>query len=419
MMKILFISILKLLSSCSKSNKNNYLLIGKTKDIKDGIWLYLKVRLHLTLNTMKKFSFILFISILLVSCKKQEEINIEYLTKKFNKNIENIHTAEYNVQNIRTFLTGTVWDNEGFAVLEKDKNDTIFGFSFYGIRNDINKSSIYKDGIGFQISNAKNNFKQEEGGLHFLGSLGGQMIYKDFFKLDSIYKNVEISETENSFIINYEFEDDLKNKISQKTKKLELNKETFLPKKVTTSLQPDFGDKQTIVFVFENIKTNENIEKNINTYIQDLNKFELIKKEKSKPNALLKKSLPAISLKNLFNENEMIEIKTDKITLIDFWEVWCGPCIASFPKVEDLKNKFSFKLNIVGIVTEDIENAIKLVKKKGTSFLNLIGNKELKKTFSVNSWPRYFLIDNNGIIQKEYFGFSEQIEKDIEELIRK
>jgi hypothetical protein len=37
----------------------------------------------------------------------------------------------------------------------------------------------------------------------------------------------------------------------------------------------------------------------------------------------------------------------------------------------------------------------------------------------VNSWPRYFLIDNNGIIQKEYFGFSEQIEKDIEELIRK
>ena len=226
MMKILFISILKLLSSCSKSNKNNYLLIGKTKDIKDGIWLYLKVRLHLTLNTMKRISIILLTSILLVSCKKQEEINIEYLSEKFNESIENIDKVQYNVENIMTFSDGNISDNKGFAVLEKKPSDTIFGFSFYGIRNDINKSSIYKDGIGFQISNAENNFKQEKGGLHFLGSPGGQMIYKDFFKLDSTYKNVGISETENSFIINYEFEDDLKNKISQKTKKLELNKET-------------------------------------------------------------------------------------------------------------------------------------------------------------------------------------------------
>lgn len=372
---------------------------------------------------MKKIHFIsvltLLISILLVSCKKQEEINIEYITKKFNKNIENIKIVEYKIQNIRTFSNGTVWDNEGFAVLEKDKNDTIFGFSFYGIRNDINKSSIYKDGIGFQISNNKNNFRQRKAGLHFSGSVGGQMVYKDFFKLDTDYKNVQISETENSFILEYKFEDDLKNKITDKTKKIELDKSSFLPKKVTTSLQPDFGSKQSTVYIFKNLKTNESIEKNVNKYIEDLNKFELIKEEKSKPNPLLKKSLPEISLKNLFNENEMIEIKTDKITLIDFWEVWCGWCIAAFPKVEDLKNKFSSKLNIVGIVTEDKENAVKLVKKKGTSFLNLIGNKELKKVFSVNSWPRYFLIDKNGIIQKEYHGFSEQIEKDIEELIRK
>jgi thiol-disulfide isomerase/thioredoxin/outer membrane lipoprotein-sorting protein len=368
---------------------------------------------------MKRISIILLISILLVSCKKQEEVNIEYLSGKFNESIENIDKVQYNVENIMTFSDGNIWDNKGFAVLEKKPTDTIFGFSFYGIRNDINKSSIYKDGIGFQISNKKNNFRQEKGGLHFLGSPGGQMVYKDFFKLDNKYQNVEISETETSYILDYKFEDDLKNKNTGKTKKLELNKETFLPLKVTTSIQPNFGDKQTVVYVFQNLKTNENVEKNIKEYIQDLNKLELIKEEETKPNELLKKPLPVISLKNLFNENETVVIKTDKITLIDFWEVWCGPCIASFPKVEGLKNKFSSNLNIVGIVSEDKENAVKLVNKKGTTFLNLIGNKELKETFSVNSWPRYFLIDKNGIIQKEYHGFSEQIEKDIEELIRK
>ncbi|HDY67155.1 MAG TPA: redoxin domain-containing protein [Candidatus Scalindua sp.] len=368
---------------------------------------------------MNRISTILLTSILLVSCKEQPKIDIEYLSIKFNESINKIEKVQYDVRYIITFSDGNVWDNTGFAVIEKEPNDTIFGFSFYGLRNDNNKSAIYKDGLGFQISNKKKNFRLENGSLHLLGSPGGQMIYEDLLKLDTVYKSAEVTETDNSYIINYIFKDDLKNKVTDKKKILELSKVTFLPRKVKTSLQPDFGDKQTIVYVFNNLKTNKNIDKNISEYIKELNEFELIKDEKPKPNVLLNKSLPFITLKNLLDESETVEIKTDRITLIDFWEVWCGPCIASFPKVEDLKNKFPSDLNIIGIVSEDRENAIKLVEKKGTTFLNLIGNKELKKTFSVNSWPRYFLVDKNGIIQKEYFGFSEQIEKDIQQLIAK
>ncbi len=87
--------------------------------------------------------------------------------------------------------------------------------------------------------------------------------------------------------------------------------------------------------------------------------------------------------------------------------------------MENLKNKFQSELNVIGIVSEDHENAIKLVEKKGTTFRNLVGNNDVKKEFGVNSWPRYFLVDKNGIVQKEYFGFSEQIEKDIKEFITK
>ena len=126
-----------------------------------------------------------------------------------------------------------------------------------------------------------------------------------------------------------------------------------------------------------------------------------------------------MELSDLFDKNTIIKVNNNKLTLIDFWEVWCSPCIASFPKVESLKNKFESELNVFGIVSEDYENAIKMVEKKGTTFQNLIGNNELEKEFGVNSWPRYFLVDKNGIVQKEYFGFSEQIEKDIKEFITK
>lgn len=69
------------------------------------------------------------------------------------------------------------------------------------------------------------------------------------------------------------------------------------------------------------------------------------------------------------------------------------------------------------MVSEDIDNAKKLVTTKGTTFLNLIGDDELEQKFSVNSWSRYFLVDHKGIILKEYFGFSEKIENDIKNII--
>jgi hypothetical protein len=71
----------------------------------------------------------------------------------------------------------------------------------------------------------------------------------------------------------------------------------------------------------------------------------------------------------------------------------------------------------VGIVADDKEDAIKLIEKHRITFLNISGTKDLLKSYNVDSYPRYFLVDRSGIVQKEYDGFTEQIKNDIEELI--
>ncbi|WP_461599263.1 TlpA family protein disulfide reductase [Winogradskyella sp.] len=323
------------------------------------------------------------------------------------------------MQRIDTFAQdGTVWNNSGSALIEKDKNDKVFGFSFYGKRDDIDKEYIYDAGNGFEISKTDKTYEVEPGHFGFIGSPGGQMVHPNIFRLDSIYKDVSVSETENSYLLSFEFENDTVYNVSDRTKIYELNKTNFFPVQIKqTSSQ--LGNKSVSIAKFSDVKINENVTNSIKDLKQDFQDYSIIQPEKREPNKLLLKKLPTLELPDLFDKNKIVKINSNKLTLIDFWEVWCGPCITSFSKVENLKNKFASELNVFGIVSEDHENAIKFVKKKGTTFQNLIGNNDLEKQFSVYSWPRYFLVDKNGIVQKEYFGFSDEIEKDIKEYTSK
>jgi len=368
---------------------------------------------------MKKTLIIFLGIVLFYSCKEEIKIDKNYVIAKFQENADKINSLEYRIQRIDTFAQdGSVWNNAGVALIEKDKNDKIFGFSFYGKRDDNPKEYIYDSGNAFEISKADKTYKIVPGSFGFIGSPGGQMVHLNIFKLDTVYKNVSLSVTHNSYLLTYEFENDTVYDVSDRIKIFELNKTDFFPIQIKqTSKQ--LGYKSVSISNFSDIKINDNVTRSIKELKKDFTDYTIIQPEKSEPNKLLSQQLPLLELPDLLDLSKIVKVNSNKLTLIDFWEVWCGHCIASFSNVEKLKNKFSSKLRVIGIVSEEKENAIKLVKKKGTSFQNLVGNDELKKIFSVNSWPRYFLIDKDGIVQKEYFGFSEQIEKDINEFISK
>ena len=365
---------------------------------------------------MKKTFIILLAIITLNCCKEEAEIDTNYVITKFQENADKINSLEYQIQKIDSVYQKELFvlNSSGTALLEKNDKDKVFGFSFFGKRNDVPLEYIFDGGNGFEISKEEKTYQVFPGIYGFIGSPGGQMVHQNIFKLDSIYKKVSLSETENSYLLTYEFENDTVYNVSDKIKIFELTKTDFFPIQIKQTLN-QLGIKSVTMAKFSDVKINENVTNSIKDLKQNFQNYTIIQPKKREPNKLLTKKLPSLELPDLFDKNKIVKVNNDKLTLIDFWEVWCGPCIASFPKVENLKNKFPSELNVIGIVSEDYENAIKLVEKKGTTFQNLIGNNDLKKEFSVNSWPRYFLVDKSGIVQKEYFGFSEQIEKDIKE----
>lgn len=61
---------------------------------------------------------------------------------------------------------------------------------------------------------------------------------------------------------------------------------------------------------------------------------------------------------NQINEKEFTDkvLKSEKLTIIDFWAEWCGPCKMIKPILDELSNEYADKVSIFGIDVDDNPN---------------------------------------------------------------
>ena len=202
-------------------------------------------------------------------------------------------SLEYKIQRIDSVYQKELFvaKNSGTALLEKNENDKVFGFSFYGKRNDVPMEYIYDAGNGFEISKEQKTYQVYPGSYGFLGSPGGQMVHPNIFKLDSIYKNISVSEIENSYLLSFEFENDTLYNVSDRIMVYELNRTDFFPIEIKqTSNQ--LGNKSVSIAKFSDVKINENVTNSIEDLKQDFQNYSIIQpKKKSQINYLQKNYL--------------------------------------------------------------------------------------------------------------------------------
>ena len=98
----------------------------------------------------------------------------------------------------------------------------------------------------------------------------------------------------------------------------------------------------------------------------------------------------------------------NKLTMINIWATFCGPCIEEMPDIqklsEEMKDKGVGVLGLVGDTVDEkfqedktnIELSIKILEKTGVKYPNLITNEELSKLIPVAAYPTTLFVDSKG-----------------------
>jgi len=110
-------------------------------------------------------------------------------------------------------------------------------------------------------------------------------------------------------------------------------------------------------------------------------------------------TLPDVNGKNV---SAFDEIKKNKLTIIDFWASWCGPCRAEIPNVVAVYEKYADKgLGIIGVSLDEDQSAwksaIKSLNMKWTQLSDLQGwDNAAARLFGIESIPATILVNNKG-----------------------
>lgn len=295
----------------------------------------------------------------------------------------------YELRRVDTFTNGTVWDHSGSCQIRVEPSDKAIGFYFWGKRNDMEQETIYDGKIAYAIDHAKKSYyfyTGIESIPHIFGAVGGQMVFGDLVRLDtSGAKSFELSENADHYLLRLNYPDNKEYDVTDRYKLVFIDKKTFLPdEEINHFLVLNKVQHQHLQL--KNLRINQKpadylFEKKdfLASYDQE------VQKPGRRLQALLGKPLPYFDLTSFNGEKITTEDLKGKAVLLDFWAVWCGPCMASMPKVEGLYKKYKDKgLMVLGMMIEetDAEPARLWAKKASDQFSHADRQRKAQGGFS-------------------------------------
>lgn len=76
---------------------------------------------------------------------------------------------------------------------------------------------------------------------------------------------------------------------------------------------------------------------------------------------------------------------SEKVTLLDFWAAWCGPCKVMHPIVEEIEHQYKGKIKVVKVNVDEPNN------------------QSIVEQYQVGAMPTY-IIEREGQVVEQFVG---------------
>lgn len=99
-----------------------------------------------------------------------------------------------------------------------------------------------------------------------------------------------------------------------------------------------------------------------------------------------------------------------RVTVLDFWATWCGPCLTAMPKLDALAARHP-DVDMIAINLDDAAAARALFDERGWTKLRLVSDDgAVSQRYQVGAIPHTVVIDRGGIVRHVVRGSSASLE---------
>jgi thiol-disulfide isomerase/thioredoxin len=161
-------------------------------------------------------------------------------------------------------------------------------------------------------------------------------------------------------------------------------------------------------------------------YAPVINYVKMQIERKKKHEAALKKVAegklaPDFTLKSIDGSDLSLSSLRGKYLILDFWGSWCIRCIKGFPELKKYYEKYSDRLEILGVDCSDTEEKWKAaVEKHELRWKHVFNPKDsdLTEKYAISGFPTKIVIDPEGKIVKTVVGEDPDFYKFLDELFK-
>lgn len=318
----------------------------------------------------------------------------------------------------------------------KSKTDSIFKGTFaYNRQDSLNNTikyyqpeKLYVIDLNKQLVTTFNAAENQT--FPVTGNMDGSVLETYFLTIDRLHQKLNKAENKQSYLdtadflkitINYPDDEDFYDceesiYINKTTKTI--TKRTYQAK-YKDQIQKNHWLINNIVF--DRLK-NSDFENRVGKYL------ETFKTEEYKPLTEADYKLlnngtiaPTLTGKLFPDYEKLVQPGNDRILILDFWYTSCMPCVKTIPHLNRLKEKYSDKIDILGI--NPVENQEKH-KEKITNFLKqtpmdypILIVEKVPEAYNIRAYPTLYVLDKEGKVRFSKLGLSENIYEELDTIL--